>query len=74
MTEYIVVDCRTDAVQSQNGVSASTPEAAAQKALGVKLHRAGAPRALACRVYWMEGQIKNMVRLYNKISEGTDIK
>lgn len=73
MTEYTIVVGRNDAVQSLDCVSASTPEASAQKALGVQLDREGAPRAIACRVYWMKGLSKSMVQLYETISKRTGI-
>ncbi|WP_449397187.1 hypothetical protein [Devosia riboflavina] len=44
MPEFVVVDCRGDVITKGIEVSAASPEAAAEKALGMQVHRAGARR------------------------------
>lgn len=69
MTEYRVVDLRTEVIdpETQNITGVSTAEAAAERALGLKLFRSRRPSELRARVYF---QLPNgpltMVRLYTK--------
>ncbi|WP_158409498.1 hypothetical protein [Devosia psychrophila] len=51
-------------------MTASSPEAAARKALGIDLVRSGAKRDLRAKVYFQHpGQSLSMVRLYAKVAE-----
>jgi len=71
MVEYQVIDLRGDLIAPATmTVEASSPEKAAEAALGICLVRSGARRDLKARVYWQtNGQPKNMVRLYSQVAE-----
>lgn len=66
MPTFRIVDLRADVVESEIHAEARSPETAAEKALGLKLVRAGNPRNLICRVYWEDAPNINMVRLYSR--------
>jgi len=71
MTEYQVIDLRSETIDHEAiKVSASTPEHAAQEALGLHLVRSGAKKDLVARVYWQpQNQPKSMVRLYKQVEK-----
>lgn len=71
---YRVVDLRTNVIDAVeilvDGVT--SPESAAEKALGMRLVRSGSRKDLVARVYWQPlGQPVTMVRLYCKASDRT---
>lgn len=70
MTEYRVIDLQTEAIDpNPKIVTASSPEAAAELVLGLKLVRSGNKRDLRARVYSQRpGQPMSMVRLYQKVA------
>jgi len=70
-TEYRVVDLETGGIDPEpKTVRASSPEKAAEMALGLELVRSGAKRDLRARVYCQEaGQPLTMVRLYTKVAD-----
>jgi hypothetical protein len=66
LRQFRVIDLRSPVIEPEHLVEASTPEGAAEKALGEKCVRGG-PRGarLMCRVYWTDiTGSTNMVRLY----------
>lgn len=67
MAVFRVVDLR-GAKKKDLTVNANTPETAATQAVGIPLVRSGSAPRLACKVYWLDGDSTNMVRLYEKIS------
>ena len=66
MPEFRVIDLRTAVIEPEAAIEAASPEEAAEKALGVKAFRSGAPKHLVCRVYWVTNGPTNMVRLYRQ--------
>jgi hypothetical protein len=64
MREYRVIDCRSTVITPEHKISAASPEQAVADALGLKVMRGGLSRNLVARVYWSEGGLTNMVRLY----------
>ena len=68
MPIFRVIDLRTEVIEAELHAEAKSPEMAAEKALGLKLVRAGNPRNLVCRVYWQDEANTNMVRLYSRTS------
>ena len=69
MTNYRVVDCRTTIIDPNEIIisQASSPEEAAQKAIGETLVRSGRRSDLRARVYFQHpNQPISMVRLYAK--------
>lgn len=66
MQDYRVIDLQSEIIDPvPRIVQATSPEAAAELALGVRLVRSGARRELRARVYWQQsGGVTNMVRLY----------
>ena len=66
MIEYRVIDLQTEVIDPNPAVvKASTPEKAAEIALGVQLTRSGGRKNLRARVYFQKpGQPVSMVRLY----------
>lgn len=67
MTEFRVIDLRTELIAPEQKVQASSPEEAARMALGIDVHRSGAKKDLVARVYWQTlSAPPNMVRLYTK--------
>lgn len=71
MIEFRVIDLSTETIDPKPKiVSASTPERAAELALGLSLVRSGAKQHLRARVYSQHpGQPVNMVRLYTRVVE-----
>lgn len=69
MTEFRVVDIRTEEPWAEHTIVARTPYEAAQLTLGLDLVKAGLPPNLVCKVYWSEQLIPtpNMVRLYSRV-------
>jgi hypothetical protein len=69
LTDFIVIDCRPSPKTKTRTITARNPEDAAKQVFAVDLVRSG-QRAenLVCRVYWQEGNMKSMVRLYHKSS------
>ena len=67
MTEFRVIDLRTDLIESEQKIQASSPEEAARMVLGIDVYRSGAKQHLVARVYWqgLSGP-PNMVRLYSR--------
>lgn len=63
--QFRVVDLRPNVIEPERNVVASTPEHAAELVLGAKVVRNGNRKHLACRVYWVNGDQTNMVRLYS---------
>lgn len=68
MPKFRVIDLRTGVIEPEASVEANSPEEAAEKALGIKAFRSGAPKHLVCRVYWVTNGTTNMVRLYLQTS------
>jgi len=68
LPEFRVIDLRTAVIEPETAVEASSPEEAADKALGIKAFRSGVPKHLVCRVYWVTNGTTNMVRLYSQTS------
>lgn len=68
-TEYRVIDLQTETINPEpKTVMASSPEKAAEQALGLHLVRSGSKRDLRARVYCQQaGQPLTMVRLYTKV-------
>ena len=68
LTEYRVIDLRTQAIDPEPRiVRASSPEGAAAAVLGFELVRSGRRSDLRARVYFRNpGQPVSMVRLYTK--------
>lgn len=66
MPIFRVIDLRSEVLAQELHAEAKSPEMAAEKALGMKLVRAGNPRNLVCRVYWQDATNTNMVRLYSR--------
>lgn len=67
--KFEVVDLRTDVITASTFIEGvSSPEEAAQRALGIKVIRSGARGDLVARVYWQAslGSARNMVRVYAK--------
>jgi hypothetical protein len=71
MNEYRVIDLQTETVDPEpKTVAASSPEKAAELALGLTLIRSGAKKDLRARVYFQHpGQPMSMVRLYSKVED-----
>lgn len=63
MPKFRVIDLGTGVIEPEASVEANSPEETAEKALGIKAFRSGAPKHLACRVYWVTNGTMNMVRL-----------
>lgn len=71
-TDYRVVDLGSSVIDPDDQIitGVSTPEAAAELALGVKLVRSGRKSELRARVYFQaSGQPLTMVRLYTPVLE-----
>jgi hypothetical protein len=69
---YRVVDLRTKVIEADEVLveGVASPEAAAEKALGMRLVRSGAKKDLVARVYWQPlGQPVSMVRLYSMAAD-----
>ena len=68
MIEFRVIDLQSELVEpAAHFVKASTPEAAARKALGADLVRSGRPKNVRARVYFQQpDQPMTMVRLYER--------
>lgn len=67
MTEFRVIDLRTQVIAPEQTVQASSPEDAARIVLGIDVYRSGAKQHLVARVYWRTLTAPpNMVRLYSK--------
>jgi hypothetical protein len=67
---FRVVDLRSEIAGISQMVEATTPEAAAIKALGVDVVRSGRTKDLVAKVYWqLPGQATNVVRLYQRIGD-----
>ena len=62
MPIFRVIDLRTEVIEAELHAEAKSPEMAAEKALGLKLVRAGNPRNLVCRVYWQDEKGGNVNR------------
>ncbi len=71
MTEFRVIDLRSDIIEMEQKVIGSSPEDAARKALGIDVFRSGHKQHLVARVYWqgLSGP-PNMVRLYSSTVHG----
>ena len=71
MTEYRVIDLQTETIDPEpQTVSASSPEKAAELALGLELVRSGSKQDLRARVYFQNpDQPVSMVRLYTKAAD-----
>lgn len=70
MPTYKIVDLRHGLIDADAKIveGVSTPEIAAETALGLHLVRSGAQKDLVARVYWQTpGSPTNMVRLYSKV-------
>lgn len=71
MTEFRVIDLRSNIIEQEQKVSGSSPEDAARQALGIDVFRSGLKKHLVARVYWqgLSGP-PNMVRLYSSTAHG----
>ena len=72
MTNFRVVDCRSEIIDPQEIViaNATSPEDAVFKALGEKVVRSGRKTDLRARVYFQHpNQPLSMVRLYTKVAD-----
>ena len=74
MTEYQVIDLNTSVIDLiPKTVVASSPEQAAELALGLQLVRSGAKSDLRARVYCQQPeQAVSLVRLYQKAADQTE--
>lgn len=74
--EYRVVDLATSVIDPGTRIvtSVSSPEAAAELALGVKLVRSGRKTDLRARVYFQHsGDHLTMVRLYTQVADRSQV-
>lgn len=66
-THYRVIDARGTTIQTEQTVTATSPEDAAKQVFGADLARSGRRDNLVARVYWqLPNSPTNMVRLYTK--------
>ena len=71
---YRVIDLRTNVIDAVDILvdGVTSPESAAERALGVRLVRSGSKKDLVARVYWQPlGQPVMMVRLYRMANDRT---
>lgn len=69
MPIFRVVDLRSMTITPEYNVEESSPEGAAEIALGMRVFRGGDRKNLVCRVYWQSRDSLNMVRLYSQAGE-----
>ncbi len=71
MTEFRVIDVRSNVIEAEQKVVGSSPEDAARQALGIDVFRSGPRQHLVARVYWQGfSGPPNMVRLYSSTLHG----